>query len=298
MNIDFKEIQDGEQWEFFARDFLSQEGLVIEIPPSRGADGGKDLIVSEQLNGRIASEKFTWLVSCKHFAVRGVSVGVSDEDSILERVKQHSSGGFMGFYSTVPSTALITRLDSLVRNGDLRAYTIFDSKRLEATFIEKGMSSLAIRYFPTSYKSFRPIQQFLKDYVPLKCDVCGEDVLRQSLTKKYNANILFPLKSGDPSRDHVYVVCKKDCDQTLTDRIFSATGCITEWQDLEDLTNPLGYLRSVMGYMNVLHSGELRFSKSAHDKIKEIYISVGQRTMREATQEDKDRVRDLIGFPF
>ena len=50
--IDFKEIPaDGEVWEMFARDFLAETGFQIETPPDRGADGGKDLLVTERLVG-------------------------------------------------------------------------------------------------------------------------------------------------------------------------------------------------------------------------------------------------------
>jgi hypothetical protein len=58
MIIDFKEIPeankaDGNQdtFEFFARDFLENLGYEILIHPTRGADGGKDMIVKERRKG-------------------------------------------------------------------------------------------------------------------------------------------------------------------------------------------------------------------------------------------------------
>lgn len=63
--LDFTEIADSDTWELFARDFLSALGFVIDVEPGRGADGGKDMLVSEQLKGKLHSTKFVWLVSCK-----------------------------------------------------------------------------------------------------------------------------------------------------------------------------------------------------------------------------------------
>lgn len=70
-------------------------------------------------------------------------------------------------------------------------------------------------------------------------------------------------------------------------------GYITEWEDLGDLCNPLLYLRSIMGYMNDLHSGHENYSKEAHERMKQIYTAVAQRTLREITKEDEDRFREL-----
>ena len=47
--INFKEIRTGELWELFSRDFFSELGFVIDTPPDRGADGGKDFIITEIL---------------------------------------------------------------------------------------------------------------------------------------------------------------------------------------------------------------------------------------------------------
>ena len=105
--IDWTEIPNGDSWELFARDFLAELGFVIDIGPGRGADAGRDLVVSEQLRGRLRTKKFTWLVSCKNFAVSDKSVGPDQENNITDRLKQHDADGFIGFYSTVPSSGLV-----------------------------------------------------------------------------------------------------------------------------------------------------------------------------------------------
>ena len=70
--IDYKEIPfSNDNWELFARDFLLQLGFYVESNPDRGPDGGKDLLVSEQLKGNLGKYRFKWLVSCKHYAKSG-----------------------------------------------------------------------------------------------------------------------------------------------------------------------------------------------------------------------------------
>ncbi len=102
--IDFMEISDnGEQWELFARDFLREMGFFIESVPDRGADGGKDLIVSEMFQEKLTNYRFRWLVSCKHFAQSNRAVSVNDEINIQERLESFGADGFIGFNSTVPS---------------------------------------------------------------------------------------------------------------------------------------------------------------------------------------------------
>lgn len=103
MVVDFKEIPqanvpNGEQdtFELFSRDFLEYLGFQIISNPDRGADGGNDLIVEETLNGVIGNEKRRFLVSCKHYAHNGKSVGTEDETNISDRVKQHGCDGFIG----------------------------------------------------------------------------------------------------------------------------------------------------------------------------------------------------------
>jgi hypothetical protein len=83
MIIDFNEIPpansshgDQDLFELFARDFVQAIGLKIEEHPGRGQDGGKDLLLVETLRGIRLSATRKWLLSAKHFAPSGRSVGV------------------------------------------------------------------------------------------------------------------------------------------------------------------------------------------------------------------------------
>jgi hypothetical protein len=172
------------------------------------------LLVSEQLKGTLSTERFAWLVSCKHFAGSGKSVGTDAEASITDRLEQHSADGFMGFYSTLPSAALVTRLQEYKDQGRLKAYKLFDSKNIESYFVTAGFSKLALRYFPKSYRRLRPIQQILGELVQLRCDECDADILRRSVRGSANAILVWSTPFGGGAYDDFFIVCKGQCDQT------------------------------------------------------------------------------------
>lgn len=176
--IDFTEIaDDGERWEAFARDFLFETGFSIESPPARGADGGKDMLVVEPLTGPLGSYAMRWLVSCKHFATSGKSVGLGDEADILDRVKRFQADGFLGVYSTVASSGLNEKLGALRSNRDIRDYRIFDGRLIENYCLKVGYSRLLMRYFPRSHREVAPLHTLTGAYIPVPCDQCGTDLL-------------------------------------------------------------------------------------------------------------------------
>lgn len=291
--IDFKEVETGDDWELFARDFLAEKGLVVEVGPSRGPDGGKDLIVSEQQTGVMSSRKFTWLVSCKNYATSDRAVGVKDETDIIERVEQHNADGFMGFYSTMASTALVTRLEALKSGGTLANFDILDGKIIERYFINDSMSKLAFRYFPKSYADLKPIQSFFGKYIPLNCEVCDKDVLKDGVGNPYQAIVVFarPMATLD-TYESVHVVCKGTCDKRL-ERSLRDNGLMTGWEDISDLVNPIKFLKFTLSYSNQLHKREKTYSDNAHESMKNILVALSQRTLREVTKGEERRFSSL-----
>ena len=159
MSFDFKEIAqantgsgDQDLFELFCRDFLSKLGFEILENPSRGSDGGlgKDLIVIERKNGYTGIDEVQWLVSCKHFAHSGKSVGTEDEKEITDRVIATGSDGFMGFYSTLPSSGLNAKFQGIKENSNISVF-YFDRAKIEEELTEKDyLVKLALRYFPKS----------------------------------------------------------------------------------------------------------------------------------------------------
>lgn len=158
--IDFTEIAKGneatgnqDKFELFARDFLELVGYEIVSDPDRGADGGKDLIVSEKRRGIGGESQINWLVSCKHKAHSGRSVTPSIETNIRDRVESNNCTGFIGFYSTISSSGLSNNLTGLKNKIETQQY---DSEKIEKKLLSTKLGvELAERFFPLSIEKWK-----------------------------------------------------------------------------------------------------------------------------------------------
>ena len=158
MIIDFKEIPlankaDGLQdtFELFARDFLEEIGYKIIQHPARGADGKKDMIVSDTRKGVSGETIINWVVSCKHYAHSGGSITDNIEQDIRDRIDSNKGcTGFIGVYSTLPGNTLINKLSGLIDKNI--EYHIYDREKIEKLLLKTDRSRILImRYFPNSF---------------------------------------------------------------------------------------------------------------------------------------------------
>jgi len=300
--IDFTEIADGDSWEGFCRDYLVALGLVVDIPPAKGPDGGLDLLVREQLHGSLASRQFTWLVSCKHYAKSGKAVGTADEINIVDRLAQHKADGFIGFYSTMASAALVTRLKGLRDDGKIDAYEVYDGTRIQNGFHNVGLSGVLLQHLPKSHTSLRPIHPLLGKYQPLTCDICNKDLLKESVWGTTRGNIIFATNHKDEASvvESIHFVCKGGCDKKM-EQVLWSQGFISGWDDISDYCNPLIFIRRITGYINQMRDASTSYSRGAHEKLIEFYITMSQRAMRQSNVEDREDLRrimevDELGF--
>lgn len=294
--IDFREISDGDAWEAFCRDYLIGLGLVVEIPPAKGPDGGLDLLVREQLRGSLASRPFTWLVSCKHYATSGKAVGTADEINITDRLEQHAADGFIGFYSTMASAALVTRLKGLRDQKKIESYEIYDGTRIENGFHDAGLSGVLLQHLPKSHTLLRPVHALLGRYQPLPCDICGKDLLKASVTEGNSANIIFATRVSTDEEsivEGVHFVCKGACDKRMDD-IVNRRGLASGWDDISDYCNPLIFIRRITGYTKQMRSAPNSYSKAAHDRLIDFYILMSQRTLRQTNAEDRKALQEAM----
>ncbi|NFP49669.1 hypothetical protein [Clostridium argentinense] len=309
--IDFKEIPEAhitngkqDSFELFCQEFVKYQGLDIISVPDRGVDGGKDLICLEKRKGGFGITEIKWLVSCKHKAHSGSSVTPSDEENICDRIIQHKADGFIGFYSTVVSSGLNTRLNSYKDKIEVK---IFNSEDIEEQLLStpKG-KALFQRFFKNSYEkwnknSVMPALLYNK-YEPLLCSHCGKDILNPANIKEYGSLIGFvrDYKFSKEVNYHkekfidVYYACKGRCDDIL-DAKYSAQGYITDWKDVDDLKIPVEYMRWIMACMNNMREGSIEFEDDAFEKIKKAIMSIGQYVMRDLTDEEVQR-EDLLNI--
>ena len=303
--IEFTEIPNGETWELFSRDFLVELGFYIESAPDQGADAGKDMLVTEELGGKIGRYKLKWLVSCKHNAVADRAVNENDEQNILERIESFGADGFIGLYSTVPSSGLNSRLQALRNSGKIKDYRIFDHKLIENQLIQVGYSTLIMRYFPQSYKLIRPLHRIVSEYIPLKCKKCDRDLLEALHDEQFIGGIIAfvkPLNSDfddhSPEKiEEIYWACRGSCDDSIT-QDYHAQRKYTSWEDINDLAIPIYFLRFVLSSMNIIKAGSKQFSDQAYEQLKDFIMAFSQKVLRETTAKEKAEVKQLIDISF
>jgi hypothetical protein len=301
--IDFTEIPiantgkgDQDIFELFARDYFDALGFGIEQGPSRGPDGGKDLIVTESLFGTVSSSVKRWIVSCKHFIHSKKSVGDKDETDILGRVRKYKAQGFMAFYSTIPSSGLMRTMES---HKDEIEIQVWDRERIESDLLTKPRLHIVFeRYFPKSFQSWKnqdrkPMPIFDK-YTPLQCVICGKDLLIER-----SGNVAFAIMRVD-DKEHildVYWACKGECDRIKERQIFQELDQVYGWESLSDLSIPIVYVQWFIATMNNLRDGRNVYTDEAFEKFKEFTICMSQVVVRETTPEQRERIKELSQSP-
>ncbi|WP_272691413.1 restriction endonuclease [Providencia sp. PROV132] len=151
-----------DDWENFAAYYLENIGYTILEDASVGPDGGKDLIAEK--------DSIRCLVSCKNYVRSNKSVTLFDEDSITDRMLQHNTERFIGFYSTKAGKNL----------RDYLNLSDIPHLILENTEIAKNLTSLPFMVNQSFFYSGSITQPkiFGADYDPLLCCCgCGDDLL-------------------------------------------------------------------------------------------------------------------------
>lgn len=308
--IDFKEIPkanvaNGNQdvFELFAREFFHALGFFVLEDPDRGQDGGRDIIISEKRTGIINDTEIRWLVSCKHKIHSGSAVNVSDEEDISDRIQFHRCDGFIGFYSTVVSSPLNRKFEAL---KDKYQIEIFDREKIERILLEnRAVNKLIRRFFPLSYNEIelKSPSNLLSKYEPLRCKVCGKDLLHRDMLDKYEGIVVFVqdmdyyrCNAGKNKYTEVYCVCKGICDRKM-EAIARSYGNITGWNDISDLVIPVQFLKFVLAIMNRIREYEDVYTDEAYGELKNIIISLAQITMKGQSEKDINRVKSLLELP-
>jgi hypothetical protein len=265
--LDFTEIPPGNKsggnqdtFEMFARDYLKVLGYEIADGPDRGQDGGRDLIAIERRRGIVGETIVRWLVSCKHKAHSGESVRTGDETNIVDRLSAHECEGFIGFYSSVPSSPLSSRLKGLKNSREGLKIQVFDNESIENELLKSlGGQRVAERYFPVSYAEWRrenpkPVLIF-DDQDSLYCENCSKDLLNPP------GGIVVLWEEYDPRNrattkkyKDIYWCCKGYCDKVLSQK-YGRERLTDGWEDIEDLVVPFVYARWFVTMLNQQREG-------------------------------------------
>jgi hypothetical protein len=302
--LDFKEISkaymgSGEQdsFELFSRDFLQYLGYKINTNVNRGADAGRDIIVEEKRTGIGGETTIHWLVSCKHNAHSGKSVTPSDESNIRDRVDTHHCKGFIGMYSTLPSSGLNTTVEGLKSTIEIQ---LFDHEKIEHELLASPSGlKIAERYFPKSFKKLKsedksPAKIF-GEKPSLKCKYCGKELLGS----QPSGIIVFwrdrTLEDKPDNYKDVYWCCKGICDKMLIPERLQLE-LIDGWEDISDVLIPQVYLKWVIALLNKLYRKEV-YSQKAFDNLITFMISIFPYVSRSLTSDQKERFESILMMP-
>jgi hypothetical protein len=219
---------------------------------------------------------------------------------LVERVEGHGCQGFIGFYSTLPSSSLLERLKQL---GSRFEYQILDSAWIERELLSSpGGLDLARRYVPVSATAWgkenpTPAQLFA-DKPSIVCECCGRDLLNpmQGVFAIWKA-----LEDDDhPACEYldVHWACKGNCDRIVGREMRKRHDrkLVDAWEDIPDFCIPLVYLQRIMAHVNGLQRGE-RWSDLAFDKFKTLMIAAYTHIARHATSVEEDRIERLTRIP-
>lgn len=304
--LDFREIPEAhvasgmqDCFEQFTSEALGAIGFKIIEQPARGSDLGKDLIVIEERKGIGRDTVIRWLVSCKHKAHSGRAVGLDDEPDIIERVQGHSCTGFMGVYSTLPSSSLQARLKQLSTKFEVQ---VFDNASLERHLLscDPGLQ-VAMRFFPDSIKTWTrghssPVELYADGNV-LRCDWCG----RNLLDPPQGIYVVWRMWNRSLQRARVVSLhwsCKGGCDRAVSARTLDQFGgkAISSWEDVPDLCIPIVYIKYVMAHLNRIKIGD-RWADDAFERFKTLLLAVYPFVIRRADPEEEERVQRMRQLP-
>jgi hypothetical protein len=128
---------------------------VVEVSHTgRGADEGKDLMLTTLVSDCIITRPFKWLVQCKHKAKSKRSVQINDfkDGSFVDVVRQHGADGYLLVCSTRPARNLHSRFEALTDDSsNSYPFVIWDGTRVcEEAHRHPRVIEL---FFPDYYRS-------------------------------------------------------------------------------------------------------------------------------------------------
>lgn len=149
--LDYTELSNnGQGLEQLLREMLFSFGLKVYWS-GNGPDGGKDLICIEEDNSIFVKSSKKWLVQCKHKAISGASVGISDLDDIVTSCTQFGCDGYLLVTSTQPSSSVVRRLEDITSNHSSSILaTYWDGVDIERKLRTPSQWHIAQHFFPNS----------------------------------------------------------------------------------------------------------------------------------------------------
>jgi hypothetical protein len=204
----------------------------------------------------------------------------------------------MGFYSTLPSSSLLDRLKQLQSSFE---WQIIDNVNIEGALLSSdGGIAIGRRHLPASMRSWiqehpKPPEMFKSAHV--LCDRCGRDLLNPPqgifcLWWKISQ------ESGMKEYIDFYCSCKGRCDDIMSALIEGRHGddVYESWQDIDDFTIPILYLKVFESHMTRLQRGG-KWTDEVFERFITFLISVFPLVARHPTSSESKRLEELREIP-
>jgi hypothetical protein len=303
--LDFREIPEAhvgtgvqDTFEQFACEFLELLSMHVIDRASRGADGGKDLVVEDVRLGKLGKSTIRYLVSCKHKVFSGKAVSPSDENDIDDRVKANGCDAFLGMYSTIPTAALDDKLKGLGFE-----YEIFDASRIEKHILHSSEGiNLAQRYFPTSISKWttenpEPALIF-QEILRLDCEICGRNLLDKVKPMSFLGGVLGyctrldSLGDDEPAIVDVCWYCKVKCMSAAEKRLKQRNLQEDGWDDIYDFLHPTAFVTRLGNNWDII----ARMGSPAREKFTRFLRCTFQYVSRPLTSTEKEVQERELNF--
>ena len=131
----------------------------------------------------------------------------------------------------------------------------------------------------------------IDEYSPLKCCVCGADLLS---TDRTDHGLVVFVNNKDRFY-HCYTVCKGTCDRTM-DRHYFLEGFTTGYEEINHLLIPTFFISKVFSIIKQLQNNELLLTPEALEEYKTILLTISQYTLRHQSDTELETAKRLIYY--
>jgi hypothetical protein len=141
--------------------------VVSVLHSGRGADQGKDLLVTTIVSDCVTARPFKWLVQCKHNATSRRAIRLSDFkdcSSLVDVVTHHGADGYLLACTPRPSTNVQRRFDNLTSDsGNPYHFVTWDETTVRVQLLK--YPEVVEVFFPVYYQRHFQRKTSLRDVI-------------------------------------------------------------------------------------------------------------------------------------
>jgi hypothetical protein len=157
MKLSFSEIENWQEFENLATSFFEKiskdknDAIEVFVEPSgTGSDGGRDILVTTNVNDSFVSYRRKWVVQCK-FYDKDLSKSVLSDINVPSLIQEHGADGYLLICKNGVTSPLSDQFEGLRKNCTMnKNYLIWTgSQFLDKLILHKDIIQ---RYFPLYFK--------------------------------------------------------------------------------------------------------------------------------------------------